>query len=136
MVSPLNLSGHVYTMEANSEVQPARRRRHSAAFKAEAVKACMQPGVSIAAVALHYRLNANLLRRWVAAQEELDAAEQARQSMIVPTAEFVPLQLDTSDTTASQDIVIEVRRGSAVITLRWPRSAAAECANWLHGWLR
>ena len=136
MVSPLNLSGHVYTMEANSEVQPARRRRHSAAFKAEAVKACMQPGVSIAAVALHYRLNANLLRRWVAAQEELDAAEQARQSMIVPTAEFVPLPLDTSDTTASQDIVIEVRRGSAVITLRWPRSAAAECANWLHGWLR
>lgn len=123
-------------MEANSEVQPTRRRRHSAAFKAEAVKACMQPGVSIAAVALHYRLNANLLRRWVAAQEELDAAEQARQSMIVPTAEFVPLQLETRDTTASQDIVIEVRRGSAIISMRWPRSAAAECANWLHGWLR
>ncbi|MEX3935788.1 hypothetical protein AB4Y32_28975 [Paraburkholderia phymatum] len=30
----------------------------------------MQPNVSIAAVALHYQLNANLLRRWVAAQEE------------------------------------------------------------------
>src|SRR5690606_29856162 len=73
-------------MEANSEVKPTRRRRHSAAFKAQAVAACMQPGVSIAAVALHYRLNANLLRRWVAAQEELDAAEQARASMIVPTA--------------------------------------------------
>ncbi|MDF6734710.1 IS66 family insertion sequence element accessory protein TnpB, partial [Escherichia coli] len=25
----------------------------------------MQPGVSIAAIALHHRLNANLLRRWV-----------------------------------------------------------------------
>lgn len=96
----------------------------------------MQPGVSIAAVALHYRLNANLLRRWVAAQEELDAAEQARQSMIVPTAEFVPLQLGTTDAAAQQDIVIEVRRGAALITLRWPRSAAAECAGWLHGWLR
>lgn len=135
-MSTLNLSGHVYTMEANSEVQLTRRRRHSAAFKAEAVKACMQPGVSIAAVALHYRLNANLLRRWVAAQEELDAAGQARQSMMVPTAEFVALQLDTAVATAPQDIVIEVRRGSANITLRWPRSAAAECASWLHGWLR
>lgn len=123
-------------MEANSEVKPIRRRRHSAAFKAEAVAACMQPGISIAAVALHYRLNANLLRRWVAAQEELDAAEQARQSMIVPKGEFVPLQLDTVDATAPQDIVIEVRRGSAIITLRWPHSAAAACASWLHGWLR
>jgi transposase len=123
-------------MEVNPEGQPARRRRHSTAFKAEAVKACLQPGVSIAAVALHYRLNANLLRRWVAAQEELDAAEQARQSMIVPTAQFVPLQLATAEATAVQDIVIEVRRGSAVVTLRWPRSAAAECASWLHGWLR
>ena len=135
-MSTLNLSGHVYTMEANSEVQPARRRRHSAAFKAEAVAACLQPGVSIAAVALHYRLNANLLRRWVAAQEELDAAEQARQSIMVPTAEFVALQLGTAGATAPQDIVIEVRRDSATVTLRWPRSAAAECASWLHGWLR
>lgn len=42
-------------MEENREVKPARRRRHSEAFKAEAVKACMQQGVSIAAVALHYR---------------------------------------------------------------------------------
>lgn len=135
-MSTLNLSGHVYTMEENSEVQATRRRRHSAAFKAEAVTACMQPGVSIAAVALHYRLNANLLRRWVAAQEELEGAEQARQSMIIPTAPFVPLQLGAADTTAPQDIVVEVRRGSVLITLRWPLSAAAECASWLHGWLR
>lgn len=96
----------------------------------------MQTGVSNAAVALRYRLNANLLRRWVAAQEELDAAEQARASMIVLTAQFVPLQLDTGDATVSQDIAIEVRRGSAIITLRWPCSAAAECATWLHEWLR
>ena len=41
------------------------RRRHSAEFKTQAVSACMRPGISIAAVALHYRLNARLLRRWV-----------------------------------------------------------------------
>ena len=54
----------------------------------------MQPNVSIAAVALHYRLNANMVRSWVAAQEERDAAEVARKSMSVPSAEFVPLHLD------------------------------------------
>ncbi|MEM5300202.1 IS66 family insertion sequence element accessory protein TnpB, partial [Burkholderia sp. JPY481] len=27
--------------------------------------ACQGPGVSLAAIALHHKLNANLLRRWV-----------------------------------------------------------------------
>ena len=131
------IDGHVYTMKENVEVRPTRRRRHSAEFKDQAVKACMQAGVSIAAVALHYRLNANLLRRWVAAQEELDAAADARASMTVPSAEFVPLQLgSTESANARQEIVIEVRRGAATITIRWPHSAAAECASWLRGWLR
>lgn len=131
------IDGHVYTMEENVDVQRSRRRRHSAEFKAQAVKACMQPGVSIAAVALHYRLNANLLRRWVAEQAELDAAAEARESMAVPSAEFIPLQMDFPNSAANmQDIVIDIRRGAATVTVRWPRSAAAECATWLQGWLR
>ena len=62
-------------------VQPTRRRRHSKEFKAQVIRAAMQPNVSIAAVALHYRLNANMLRSCVTAQEERDAAEAARKSM-------------------------------------------------------
>jgi transposase len=50
-----------------------RRRHHSVFFKAEAVSACQQPGVSIAAVALERGLNANLLRRWVQEAERSDA---------------------------------------------------------------
>ncbi len=126
-------------MEENREVKPVRRRRHSAAFKAEAVRACMHPGVSIAAVALHYRLNANLLRRWVANHEpqQPDADIPARKTMPIQPAEFVPLQLHLPDTAASTpDIVIEIRRGAAMVTVRWPASAAAECATWLQGWLR
>jgi len=49
-------------MEENNQDGRTHRRRHSAEFKAEAIKACLQPGVSTAAVALHYRLNANMLR--------------------------------------------------------------------------
>lgn len=124
-------------MDENVDVQRARRRRHSAEFKAQAVRACMQPGVSMAAVALHYRLNANLLRRWVAVQEELDETTQARSAMAVSPPEFVPLQLPAPSSPALlQDIVIEVRRGAAIVTLRWPASAAAHCACWLQGWLR
>jgi transposase-like protein len=117
-------------------VQPTRRRRHSKEFKEKVIRAAMQPNVSIAAVALHYQLNANLLRRWVAAQEEQDVAHEARQSMSVP-AEFVPLQLEAPGAVpASTAIQIEVRRGAATVTVRWPLSAAADCAAWLHGWLR
>ena len=42
-----------------------RRRRHSDEFKANAVAACLQPGISMAAVAMANGINANLLRRWV-----------------------------------------------------------------------
>ena len=115
--------------------RPVRRRRYSAEFKAQAITACMHPGVSIAAVALHYRLNANLLRRWVADQEERDMAAQARQAITVSPAEFVPLQLP-APAAPVQDIIIEVRRGAAQVTVRWPSSAASHCATWLQGWLR
>jgi transposase len=65
-------------MEENKTGRPVRRRRHSQTFKAEAVAACRQPGVSIAAVALRYQLNANLLRRWLMQQEERDAPASAQ----------------------------------------------------------
>ncbi|RKT98991.1 IS66 family insertion sequence hypothetical protein [Burkholderia sp. Nafp2/4-1b] len=118
-------------------VEPTRRRRHSKEFKEKVIRAAMQPNVSIAAVALHYRLNANLLRRWVAAREELDAAEEARQSRSLPAAEFVPLQLEAPGAAATPtEIQIEVRRGAATVTVRWPLCAAADCAAWLQGWLR
>jgi transposase-like protein len=124
--------------EAISEVvQPTRRRRHSKEFKEKVIRAAMQPNVSIAAVALHYRLNANLLRRWVSAREERDAAHEVRQSLSAPPAEFIPLQLEAPGVApASPEIQIEVRRGSATVTVRWPLCAAADCTAWLQGWLR
>jgi transposase len=123
-------------MEENKTGRPVRRRRHSQTFKAEAVAACRQPGVSIAAVALRYQLNANLLRRWLMQQEERDAPASA-QAMAVCAPEFVPLHLDApAKVEARQDIVIEIRRGAATVTVRWPSATAADCATWLQGWLR
>jgi transposase len=135
------LNGQVYTMDeaevVQDVVQPTRRRRHSKEFKEKVIRAAMQPNVSIAAVALHYRLNANLVRSWVAAQEERDAEEVARQDLNTSPSEFVPLQLEAPDTsTGMTGIEIEVRRGATTIAVRWPLSAASECARWLQGWLR
>lgn len=56
-----------------------RRRTYSEDFKASVVTACLQPGVSIAGVALANGLNANLLRRWVK-----ESAEQWELQMSPP----------------------------------------------------
>src|ERR1017187_8796497 len=96
-----NLNGHVYTMGENKPGAPTRRRLHSDEFKAEAIKACLQRGLSIAAIALHYGLNANMLRTWVAAYRRT-VTEREGASASVPMAEFVPLQLARSEEHTSE----------------------------------
>ena len=68
----------MHTTDRTEAMGRQRRRRHSAAFKAESIAACRQPGVSIAAVAMSRSLNANLLRRWVVAAERQEAAPRWR----------------------------------------------------------
>lgn len=57
------------------------------------MRTAMQPHVSVAAVALHYRLNANLVRSWITRQAKRQGGKQTSQSTDVSPAEFVPLQL-------------------------------------------
>jgi len=114
-----------------------RRRRHSAQFKAEAVAACRQPGVSLASVALSLGLNANLLRRWVVAAERngMPAVSPAVRALPAPVAEdFVPVRLSTASG-GGEAIRIEVRRGATVMTMQWP-VAARLCTSLLRKRLR
>lgn len=107
-----------------------RRRRHSALFKAEAVGACQQPGVSIAAVALARGLNANMLRDWVRKAERSGRPIAIRPTLpnlaIDGAQSFVPVGLPASPTEGTIRIV--VRRKGRVVSIEWPASAAHECA--------
>jgi transposase-like protein len=121
------------------EVPPERRRRrrYSAEFKAQVVAACRGPGVSLAAIALNHRLNANLLRRWIEQAEGNERVLVARSDVAVPSAAapaFVPLPLETRNVRPAE-IRIEVRRADQSITVSWPTSEAAQCAAWLREWL-
>ena len=127
------------TTEPALSIGRRRRRRHSAAFKAEAVAACQQPGVSIAAAAMARGLNANLLRRWVAEAERAGARSVAERSTTQSVAlespqSFVPIALTASST--ETPIRIELRRGSSSVSVQWPVSAAGECALLLRELLR
>lgn len=121
-----------------------RRRLHSDEFKANAVAACMQPGMSMAAVAMAHGINANLLRRWVRDVEmkaSHGAPGKSLRNIEAPPVKsvFVPLALPTPATptpTPTADIRIELQRGATAVTVTWPASAASECAAWMRELLR
>jgi transposase-like protein len=119
-----------------------RRRTHSAEFKAKVVAACRKPGVSMAAVALAHGLNANLLRRWVVADEQaagakpIDTAIASPAPLTVENRTFIPIQMERSAVTTPQEIAIELRRGATIVKVGWPLLAAADCAAWLRELLR
>jgi transposase-like protein len=122
----------VYVNTTGQAIETGRRRRrtHSAHFKAEAVGACQQSGVSIAAVALARGLNAAMLHRWVKQAERSGrpiAIRTTAPSVAIEGSEsFVPVALPSNPTEGT--IRIEVRRKGRSISIEWPASAAHECA--------
>ncbi len=96
-----------------------RRRTHSPHFKAEAVGACQQPGVSIAAVALARGLNAAMLHRWVKQAERSGrpiAIRTTAPSMAMESGEtFVPVTLPSNP--AEGVIRIEVKRRGGTVSV-------------------
>jgi transposase-like protein len=98
--------------------------------------------VSIAAVALEHRLNANLLRRWVVEEERdraaglIAAGNGSPAPSIVASAGFVPLELPGPSVATAQEIVIELRRGATLVKVSWPVEAAPACSAWLRALLR
>ncbi len=121
----------LYVNTKGQLIETGRRRRriHSAHFKAEAVGACQQPGVSIAAVALARGLNASMLHRWVRKAERSGtpiAIRATAPSMTIEGGEsFVPVTLPSGP--AVGPIRIEVRRRGGTVSIEWPVSAAHEC---------
>jgi transposase len=133
LVSTLILGGHVDTIGQQPAAGRRRRRLHSDEFKADAVAAASQPGVSMASVALTRGVNANLLRRWVREAELPPGTAVARPAPAAPT--FVPVVLPDPAAPAGE-IRIDLRRGGTTITVAWPMAAAAECAHWMRELLR
>lgn len=119
-------------------VNPKQRRRHSAAFKAEVLAACAEPGASVAAVALAFKLNDNLVHQWRRGRGAPKASSVAAMGAAEAPPRFIELTVPTtvSPTRAapaspgamSEMISLEFKRGALGVSVRWPVSAAADCA--------
>ena len=129
---------YVSTMGQVIETGRRRRRLHSAQFKADAVGACQQSGVSVSAVALARGLNASVLHRWVREAERsnnLIAIRPTMPSVAIESGEgFMPVALPA--TRADGTIRIKVRRRGGTVSIEWPASAAHECALLLRELMR
>ena len=117
-------------------IDKAGRRWHSKDFKQEAILACRAPGVSLAAVALEKRINANLLRRWVKSAEAKASVASIVQTVpaaaAAPTPKFIPVKVARPvKRDDERPIRIEVRKGSTQIVVEWPMTNPAACAAWL-----
>jgi transposase len=123
----------VDTISSPAPAGRRRRRAHSDEFKADAVAAASQPGVSMASVALARGINANLLRRWVRDAEVRPSCGLEHASPPAPA--FMPVRLPDTGAPVGE-IRIEVRRGSTTITVVWPMAAATECGTWIRELLR
>ena len=138
-MSTSTLGGYVSTISNQQAGGRRRRRLHSDEFKAGAVASCMQPGVSMASVAMSHGINANLLRRWVkAAEMPAEAASSCAPRLAAPkestATPFVPLALPAAK--PPSEIRIELRRGATTVSVTWPAEAGAECAAWMRELLR
>ena len=130
-----------------SVLAPALRRRyrkHSPEFKARVIAACLQPGVSIAAVALANQLNANFLRSWVNAYRDrqrtgvpANVIGKGSESVdVCRTPRLVPVSLRGDDPQSSGAIRIEIHRQETIIQMVWPASQAGAIAQCLREILR
>ena len=89
------------------------RRRYEAESKRSLARACLQPGVSLAGMALKHGVNANLLRKWVVAYQlalDVPAAPDA-----APLSAFMAVKLGSSLPTV-QDERASMRPTAAAIS--------------------
>ena len=122
-----------------SESRP-RRKRHSAELKARILAECAVPGASVARVAMSHGINANVVHRWrQLLREGGSTLVKVPMGTAMATAGdgFVPVAVvDPPAAAKTGDIRIELRRGPTALTIRWPASAATDCAAWLRELLR
>jgi transposase len=111
-----------------------RRQRYSAQLKAQIMAECEAPGASVARVAMAHGINANVVHRWRQWARE-GGPRQTRLSPATPVAAategFVPVVVSDAAGAKAEEIHIELRRGATALAVRWPLSAAAQCAVWL-----
>jgi transposase len=79
-------------------------------FKQAVVRECSEPGVSLAAVAMAHRINANLVRRWVRHRRTPDTKSKE-------VATLLPVTIEANAAMTDDDIGKRAKSNAATIEL-------------------
>lgn len=93
-----------------SKVDAAGRRWYTSQFKNEIVTRCLQPGASVAGIAVESGLNPNLVRKWI------ERAHKAGRKL-VPLLPVVLADAQAPVRAELPSTCIEIRVGDAVIAV-------------------
>jgi transposase len=85
-------------------------------FKLGLVKRCLEPGVSVSAVALEHGVNTNLLRTWIDKHRHQTGA--SRTPALLPVTITTPLSAPSVPPPREVDSSIEIEVFGARLTLR------------------
>ena len=128
----------MHTPEIQMPQVGRRRARYCDEFKLQVIAACLEPGVSTAAVALANGLNAKLARRWVAGSAtSYDTRLPKTATTLAPVytnPAFIPVKFESAPPASvvrQADIRIELQHGATTVHIHWPMSASSQCAQWL-----
>ena len=107
-----------------SVARTPKRRYYSPELKHQVVAACARADTSIAGVAMKHGVNANIVHRWL--------REHRQGTLVAQPLAFVPVNLQSSievaapapGAQATGEIRMELRRGSAAVTVTWPSQLA------------
>ena len=99
------------------------RRTYSADAKRTLVRLCLQPGVSVAALALSHGINANLLRRWIVRYSPELGVKAAVTPTLLPVSTSAPVP--PSRTPDTPDSFIEISFMDMTVRVRGTVDAQA-----------
>lgn len=103
----------VHIMKSESEIAEPVRRQHDRAFKAELVRQSLQPGASVAAIALRNGVNANLLFKWRRDHRRAAmSSATAQPAVLLPVRVVQPPEVSPNLPPLSNESMLPTNRGT------------------------
>ena len=114
-----------------------KRAHYPAAFKAQLLAACAEPGAGTAAIAKAHGLNANLLRRWIAQhRRQTQDGALATPGTATPAGATGFVQLTAAghcaplvSPTGNERLHLSISRGELQASLSLPADQHSQCAS-------
>ena len=104
---------------------PIRRRRYTAAFKAQVADEANQAGISVAAVAQRHGINANLVHKW-RRTPDIVHPRRVNPSNFIALAPAITVPVETATA-----IVVELPYHATTLKIHWPADHAQALAQWV-----